>query len=181
MFRRCVHYGWGKIDRSSKTKIKALNSKCLYTHCYGHALNLAFAETIKSVKCISDSLETVREVAKLVKKSPQRNTKLDKIRAETKTESRGVHDFCPTRWTVRGDSLAAVLNHMELIELWEWSLEVCKDTEMKAWIRGIQGMMTTFPFYFGCTLGEFVLKHTDNLSRSRTATSWGRMQDSIKG
>ena len=26
-------------------------------------------------------------------------------------------------------------------------------------------MMTTFPFYFGCTLGEFVLKHTDNLSR----------------
>ena len=46
-----------------------------------HALNLAVAEAIKSVKCISDSLETVREIAKLVKKSPQRNTKLDKIRS----------------------------------------------------------------------------------------------------
>ena len=64
-------------------QIKALNSKCLYTHCYGHALNLAVADAIKSVKCISDSLETVREIAKLVKKSPQGNTKLDKIRAET--------------------------------------------------------------------------------------------------
>ena len=66
------------------TQIKALNSKCLYTHCYGHALNLAVADAIKSVKCISDSLETVREIAKLVKKSPLRNTKLDKTRANTK-------------------------------------------------------------------------------------------------
>lgn len=58
-----------------------------------------------------------------------------------------------------------VLIFLELMELWEWSLEICKDTEMKARIRGVQGMMTTFSFYFGCTLGEFVLKHTDNLSR----------------
>ena len=66
-------------------------------HCYGHALNLAVAE----VKRISDSLETVREITKLVTKWPQRNTKLDEIRAETQNESRGVHDFCPTRWTIR--------------------------------------------------------------------------------
>ena len=65
------------------TQIKVLNSKCIYTHCYGHAQYLAVADAIKSVKCISDSLETVRDIAKLVKKSPLRNTKLDKIRAET--------------------------------------------------------------------------------------------------
>ena len=94
-----------------------------------------------------------------MKKSPQRNTKLDKIRAETQNESRGVHAFCPPRWTVRGESLEAVLNnYMELMELWEWSLDICKDTEMKARIRGVHGMMTTFPFYFGCTLGAFILK-----------------------
>ena len=75
------------------TQLKALNSKCLYTHCYGHALNLGVADAIRSVKCISDSLETVREIAKLVKKSPQRNTKLNKIRAETLHDSRGVQDF----------------------------------------------------------------------------------------
>ena len=84
------------------TQLKAQNSKCLYTHCYGHALNLGISDAIRSVKCISDSLETVREIVKLVKKSPQRNTKLDKIRAKTQNDSRGVHDFCPTRWTVHG-------------------------------------------------------------------------------
>lgn len=126
---------------------------------------MAVTDAIKLVKCISDSLETVREIAKLVKKSPQRNTKLDKIRAETQNESRGVHAFCPTRWTVRGESLEAVLNnYMELMELWEWS------------IRGVQGMMAAFPFYFGCTLGSFILKHTDNLSHALQGSSMSAAQ-----
>ena len=159
------------------TQIKALNSKCIYTHCYGQALNLAVADAIKSVKCISDSLETVREIAKLVKKSPKRNTNLDKIRAETQNESREVHAFCPTRWTVRRESLEAVRNnYMELMELWEWSLDICKDTEMKARIRRVQGMMATFPFYFGCTLGAFILKHTDNLSHALQGSSMSAAQ-----
>ena len=102
-----------------------------------------------------------------MKKPPQRNTKLDKIRPKTKNEPREVHAFCPTRWTVRRELLEAVLNnYMELMELWEWSLNICKDTEMKPRIRAVQGTMTTFPFYFGCTLGAFILKHTDNLSNA---------------
>ena len=159
------------------TQIKNINETCLYTHCYGHALNLAVADAIKSVKCISDSLETVREIGKLVKNSPQRNTKLDKIRAETKNESRGVHAFCTTRWTVQGEALAAVINnHTELMELWDWSLTVLKDTEMKARIRGVQSMMNSFNFYFGCSLGERLLKQTDNLSRALQNSSTSAAQ-----
>ena len=32
-------------------------------------------------------------------------------------------------------------------------------------------MMTTFSFYFGCTLGAFILKHTDNLSHALQGSS----------
>ncbi|XP_068735601.1 zinc finger MYM-type protein 1-like [Montipora capricornis] len=131
----------------------------------------------RSIQCISDSLDTVREIGKLVKKSPQRNTKLDKIRAETKNESRGVHAFCLTRWTVRGEALAAVINnHAELMELWDWLLTVSKDSEMKARIRGVQSMMTTFIFYFGCTLGEQLLRQTDNLGRALQDSSTSAAQ-----
>ena len=63
---------------------KTINGKNLYTHCYGHASNLAVADAMKSVQCISDSLDTEREIGKMVKKSWQRNTKLDKIRAEAR-------------------------------------------------------------------------------------------------
>ena len=135
--------------------------------CYGHALNLAVADAIKSVPCTSDSLDTVREIGKLVKKVTAKKHKV-KIRAETKNESRGVHAFCPTRWTVRGEALAAVINnHAELMELWDWSLIVSKDTEIKA-IRGVQSMMTTFNFYFGQYPGR-ATSEVDRQRKSRLA------------
>ena len=74
------------------------------------------------------------------------------------------YTFCRTRRTVRGEALAAVINnHAELMELWDWSLTVSKDAEMKARIRGVKSLMTTFDFHFGCPLGEQLLRQTDNL------------------
>ena len=37
---------------------------------------------------------------------------------------------------------------------------------MKARIRGVKSMMTTFDFYFGCTVGDQLLRQTDNLHRA---------------
>jgi hypothetical protein len=62
------------------------------------------------------------------------------------------------------------------MELWEWSLDICKETEMKARIRGVQGMMTTFDFYFGCSLGELILRQTDNSSRALQHSSMSAVQ-----
>lgn len=102
-----------------------------------------------------------------MKKSPKRNTKLDSIRESTENESKSVHALCPTRWTVRGQVLESFLNNYhELMELWAWSLEEVKDTEMKARIRGAMTVMKTFEFIFCCCLGECLLNHTDNLSKA---------------
>ena len=66
-------------------QIKTIRGKCLYMHCYGHDSNQAVADAIKSVQCVSDSLDTAREIGKLVKKSPQRKHKAaDKLRAEAR-------------------------------------------------------------------------------------------------
>ena len=82
------------------TQIKTMKGKCLHTHCYGHASNLAVADAIKAVQCISDSLETAREIGKLIRESSLRNTKLGKIRA-------GAIHFT-LRDGLRGEALAAV-------------------------------------------------------------------------
>ena len=50
-------------------QIKAINGKCLYTHRYGHALNLAVGDSIKSVECLKRIFEIVHEICKLIKKS----------------------------------------------------------------------------------------------------------------
>ena len=52
------------------------------------------------------------------------------------------------------------------MELWEWSIDNLKDTKMKARVRGVKSYMETFDFLFCCSLGERLLKQTDNLSRA---------------
>ena len=95
------------------TRIKALNEKCLFTHCYGHVLNFSVKDACSDVKCLKDTFDTAREICKLVKLSPQRDTHLQILRKETQNEDAGMHAFCPTRWTVRGKTLLSILNNHE--------------------------------------------------------------------
>ncbi|XP_057312165.1 zinc finger MYM-type protein 1-like [Hydractinia symbiolongicarpus] len=69
------------------TQIKSLNEKCLYTHCYGHALNLAVGDVIKEIPELKEAFGTAYEICKLVKKSPKRDTQLKNIREATGIES----------------------------------------------------------------------------------------------
>ena len=149
------------------TQLKSLNAKIMFTHCYGHALNLVVKDACSKVDCLKESFEIVHEICKLVKKSPKRDNKLHELREESGNQTTGIHDFCPTRWTVRGSSLGAVMNnHAELLDLWDFSLDSLKDTEMKARVIGAQTNMTKFSFCFGCLLGERVLRKTDILSKA---------------
>ena len=129
------------------TRIKSLNEKTLYTHCYGHVLNLSVKDVCSQVKCLKTTFDTSSEICKLVKFSPQR-------------ETHGVHAFCPTRWTVRGATLQSFINnHDELMELWKWSL-----SEMRGRIIGAKTTLKTFGFLFGCAIGKTLLTLTNHLS-----------------
>ena len=56
------------------TQIADSEPRVLYTHCYGHALNLATQDAIKGVKLMADTFDTVYEITKLIKKSPKRQS-----------------------------------------------------------------------------------------------------------
>ena len=108
-------------------------------------------DSIKAVSCLNETFEVVREICKLVKKSPQRDTHLSKLRAETSDKKKDcVLFFVP-------DGLSGVRL---------WSLSNLKDTEMKARVRGVN-------LYFGYFLGEMlrILRQTDNLSKTRQRSS----------
>ena len=138
----------------------------LYTHCYGHALNLSVKDACCKVDVLKETFEMAREIVKLVKDSPQRDMKLADLQTKGQNKCKSIHAFCPTRWTVRGETLRSIVsNYDELLELWEWSLERLSDTEMKARIRGAAAVMERFSFFFGLRLGDSILCHTDNLSR----------------
>ena len=56
----------GVVARLSEAEPRAV-----FTHCYGNALNLACADTIKWCKLMRDALDTKHEITKLIKKSPR--------------------------------------------------------------------------------------------------------------
>ena len=46
--------------------------RAVFTHCYGHSLNLAVGDTVKQSKLMKSTLEMVNEISKLIKKIPQK-------------------------------------------------------------------------------------------------------------
>ena len=50
------------------TLIKGEEKRALYTHCYGHATNLAYSDSIRQVKAVRDAHDTVHEISKLIRK-----------------------------------------------------------------------------------------------------------------
>ena len=54
--------------------------RALFSHCYGHSLNLAASEPIKNCKVMADALDTTFEILKLIKYSPKRNAMFDKLK-----------------------------------------------------------------------------------------------------
>ena len=154
------------------TQIMAEKKRAVYTHCYGHALNLAVGDAIKQSKVCRDSMETAFEISKLIKFSPKRNAAFDRIKAEHPEDDChtgvGIRSFCPTRWTVRGDSITSILdNYTVLKQLWE----ECLDTtsllpEVKGRVFGVRAQMSQYNLLFGLILCERILKITDNLSRT---------------
>ncbi len=149
------------------TRIQQDEPRAIFTHCYGHALNLSVSDTIKRCKVMKDCLDTCFEVIKLIKWSPKRDGMLARMKEEIGDTTPNVRTLCPTRWTVRANSLSSVMgNYTAIQHLWEEALEATSDTEMKAQIRGVASQMTTFSFFFGFVLSEKIMRHTDALSRT---------------
>ena len=56
----------------------------------------------------------------------------------------------------------AIMHHFRT---WGEAVEIARDTETKARIGGVSAQMT-FDFFFGVFLGEMLLRHADNLSKT---------------
>ena len=70
--------------------------KAIYTHCYGHSLDLAISDTVKRCNCINNALSITYEITKLIKKSPQREAHFLHPK-ELFPQHPGVRVLCPTR------------------------------------------------------------------------------------
>ena len=142
-------------------------SRAIFTHCNGHVLNLAVGDTIKQCQLMKSTLEVITEISKLIKKSPKRDSLLQKLKSELAPESPSFRMLCPTRWTVCAASLQSVVDNYEvLFGVWNEAQSSHLDGDMRARIIGVETQIHTFDFFFGIYLGNLLLRHTDNLSKT---------------
>ena len=117
------------------------------------------------------------KICKLLKYSPRRDAIFHKLHQELTPQTPGIRNLRPTRWTVRALSLESIrVNYPVLEATWDEALQVCSQSEVKARIIGIQSKMKDFDFLFGLLLGERILKHTDNLSKTLQATAMSAVE-----
>ena len=148
-------------------RLCAAESRAVYTHCYGHSLNLAFSDIIKRCKIMQNALDTTHEITKLIMKLPTPEAVFKELKEEMHTLPPGICILCPKRWTIRAESLKSILdNYSVLLELWAKSLDYVKDTEMKPRIQGVASQMMNFDYFLGISLRLLILQQTDNLSRA---------------
>ncbi len=83
-------------------------------------------------------LDTVQEFTKLVKYSPRRQTLFEKLKEEIAPGCPGIRVLCPTRWTVKADSMNSIINNYNVLQdLWEVAVTVVRDTEVIARVNGV--------------------------------------------
>ena len=111
------------------TQILHEEPRATFTHCYGHALNLAAGDTVKKNKVLHNTLDTTLEISKLIKFSPRRDAIFQKLKSELAPETLGFRTLCPTRWTIRALSLQSVIDNFAVLqELWDVALDVSTDS-----------------------------------------------------
>ena len=158
------------IQNGAATQICAEEPPATYSHCYGHALNLAASDTVRKNKIFCDVLDTVFEITKFLKFSPKRDTLFNKLKQEIALGTPGFHTLCPTRGTALAASLKSVLDkYLVFNALWEEVKDPVTDSEVRACVIGVDATMNRFNFLFGLVLAESLLRHTDNLSKTPQA------------
>ena len=64
------------------SEIKAIEPTALNVQCFAHSLNLEVADTLKSIKLMSDTLDHCLEISKLIKASSRRDAIFSKLNEE---------------------------------------------------------------------------------------------------
>ena len=54
------------IKNGVSNKVLSENPKAFFTHCFGHALNLAVGDRVKNVRILKDSMDATHEISNLI-------------------------------------------------------------------------------------------------------------------
>ena len=153
------------IRKGVANKLLDEEPRAVFTHCYGHTLNLTVGDCVKQCKVMKMALDVVAEVSKPIKKSPKRDAAFDNSRLTLLLKHQGFLSCVQMHWTVRAVFLQSVTidNYEVFLQVWQGALNGSLDGETHARIIGVEAQMIKFDFLFGVFLGSLILRPSDYL------------------
>ena len=68
------------VPKNVATNIKSDEPRAVFTHFYGHCINIAASGSMNTSRIMKDALEITHEITRLIKYSPKPDAKLKQIR-----------------------------------------------------------------------------------------------------
>ncbi|XP_067122541.1 zinc finger MYM-type protein 1-like [Centruroides vittatus] len=138
-----------------------------FTHCYEYSLDLIVSDAIRTLSVMSDAMDIVHKISKLVEYSQRCEALFRNIKAALTSGTPVFRVMCLIRWTAGANLLSCIVdNYAMFLELCPECRKIMKDSETKTRIIGVEHEMNILEFLFDLLLAERILKHSDNLSKT---------------
>lgn len=105
------------------------------------------------------------ELVKLIKFSPKCTTLFQTMKSQMSPDTCNLRPLCPTRWTVRGGAIMAVLDNYNTLQS---ALEEIHETGRDEYVMkagGFLRLLQEFTTFFGVKLCQVIFAPTEQLSR----------------
>ena len=164
------------------TRIKELEPRAIYIHCYCHLLNLSLQDSCTSDHLIRNTLGSVNALYDFLEASAKRHSKFEVVQKAINTAKppTTLKHLCETRWASRYRAVHAVK------DLYDAVIKVLQDIEQEDGKAGADAAsllksISTFSFFFIVLcldavfsviniLSQYLQEKTMTFSRARTCT-----------
>ena len=152
-----------------QAKVKALQPKAVYSHCYAHCVNLVIVEATSSNHYARKFFGILQNLYCFLEASPHRHAKLHSIilQVMSKPRVKSLKKLSDTWWSCRSDAILAVFeNYIAVVKSFEEIEEDSCNGRIASEANGLINQLTTFEFIL-CLI---VMK--DLLVKSRTVSDY---------
>ena len=155
-----------------QAKVKALQPKAVYSHCYAHCVNLIIVEATSSNQYARNFFGVLQNLYCFLEASPHRHAKLQSIILQviSKPRIKSVKKLSDTRWSCRSDAILAVFqNYVAIVKALEEIEEGSHDGRVASEANGLINQLTKFEFILclivmkdllvkSCTVSDYLQK-----------------------
>lgn len=143
-----------------QAKVKAIQPKAIYTHCYAHCTNLVLVEATSSNQYARNFFGVLQSLYTFLEASPHRQAKLQAIIAEVNSNPRilSIKRLSDTRWACRSDAVRAVsANFSAILKALDEIEQSSHNCRVTAEAVGLRYQMLKFEFVLCLTVFKDVL------------------------